>query len=56
MGAVVDKIALHKTELFILTGILTTFYHLNKERKEKQELETLLKTALEAKQIGMKDF
>jgi hypothetical protein len=26
-----------------------SFYHLNKERKEKEELRALLKTALESK-------
>jgi hypothetical protein len=49
MGNIVDKISDHKTELVLLGGMAASFYHLNKERKEKEELRALLKTALESK-------
>ncbi len=56
MGNIVDKISNHKIELVLLGGIAASFYHLIKERREKQDLRALLKTALESKQVGVKDF
>jgi hypothetical protein len=46
MGNIVDKISDHKTELVLFGGIVASFYHLNKERREKDELRALLKSAL----------
>jgi len=46
MGNIVDKISDHKTELVLFGGIVASFYHLNKERREKEELRALLKSAL----------
>lgn len=56
MGNVVEKVAEHKTEVVLLGGVFATFYHLHKERQEKEELKALLKTALESKQVGVKEF
>jgi hypothetical protein len=46
MGNVVESISKHKTEAVLLGGLAATLYHLQRERKEKDELKALLKTAL----------
>ena len=56
MGNIVDKVAQHKTEAVLLGGIVAAFFHLHKERQEKEELKALLRTALESKQVGIKEF
>jgi hypothetical protein len=56
MGNVVESVSNHKTEVVLLGGIAATFYHLHKERQEKEELKSLLRTALESKQVGVKEF
>lgn len=56
MGNVVESVSKHKTEVVLLGGLAATFYHLHRERKEKDELKALLRTALESKQAGMKEF
>jgi hypothetical protein len=56
MGNIVEKISNRKIELVLFGGIAASFYHLIKERREKVELRALLKTALESKQVGVKDF
>ena len=50
MGNIVDKISGHKTEAVLLGVIAGTLYHIHQERKEKEELKALLRTALESKQ------
>ncbi len=56
MGVVVEKVSKHPTELVLLSGLAVTFYHLHRERKEKDELRALLQAAIENKQVGIKDF
>jgi putative protein kinase ArgK-like GTPase of G3E family len=56
MGNIVDKVYEHKTEVVLLGGVIATAYHLHKERQEKEELKALLRTALESKQVGVKEF
>ena len=56
MGVVVEKVSKHPTELVLLGGLAVTFYHLNQQRREKDELRALLQAAISNKEIGIKEF